>query len=124
MSDEEYEIEVFSRLTLKCCIIKVVDKMLIPTKIKIIADIIPNEEEIADYLVLGAITKIRFWFDHIVNDCVIFNRDNDWALSSFVDSEGNQVIENNIMVLPDNPSDEVLAQIFQSKMNVKCECEA
>jgi hypothetical protein len=116
MSDE-FETEIFSKITLKCNVIKVVDKMLIPTNLRLIADIIPNEKEIEDYLILGAITKIRFWCEQIVDKAVIFNRENDWALSAFVDKEGTQLLENNIMVLPEEPTDEILAQIFQSKMN-------
>jgi hypothetical protein len=115
---EEFEPEVFSRMTLRCKVIKVIDKMLIPTNIKLIADIIPEEdEEIADYLILGALTKIKFWFEQIVDKAVIFNRGNDWALNSFVDSTGMQILENNIMLLPYDPTDEILAQVFQSKMN-------
>jgi hypothetical protein len=116
MSDE-FETEVFSRITLKCKVIKVIDKMLIPTNIKLVADIIPEDEIFEDYLILGAFTKIRFWCEQIVDKAVLFNRNNEWALNAFVNAEGNQVLENNIMLLPEDPTDEILAQIFQSKMN-------
>jgi hypothetical protein len=115
---EEFETEIFSRITLKCKVIKVIDKMLIPTSVKLIADIIPEEDEkIADYLILGALTKIKFWFEQIVDKSVLFNRNNEWALNSFVDSTGTQQLENNLMVLPEDPTDELLAQVFQCKMN-------
>lgn len=63
-----------------------------------------------------ATMKVKFWFDNIVNDSIIFAKSNDWAVSAFL-SDNDPLTDTNIILVPDDPTDDKLALVFQAKMN-------
>lgn len=114
-------------LTLNFKAIRVIDKQLIPTSWTLKTGVSwsdeegegETEEEIdeTDYLSQLALLKIRFWFNNIITGSVLFSRTNTWAVRAFIDQNGRQDVQNHLVVLPDDPVDTLLAEIFQSKMN-------
>lgn len=64
-----------------------------------------------------SLEKIHFWFDHIVSNAIMFNRDNEFALNVMFDSDGNTRMGNIPLVMPDDPDDDLLAAMFHSKLN-------
>jgi hypothetical protein len=109
--------------------IRVMDKQLIPTTWTLKTGISWGEEDeneedmsdeeidVVDYRTQLALLKIRYWFNNVITGGVLFSRTNTWALRAFVDENGMQDVQNQLIVLPDNPVDTLLAEIFQSKMN-------
>lgn len=64
-----------------------------------------------------SLMKVKFWFDNIVDGCIVFSRDNKWAMKTFIDKKGKIRVNNRLMILPEEPSDSLMIQIFHSKMN-------
>lgn len=114
------ETELFVNFTHTFKIIRVIANRLIPTTLKLKTEVIYDELDLdEEYLVECqiALQKIRYWFDNCVANSVVFSRDNDWALQAFLNEEGKVSVQNRLVVLPDEPTDAELAEIFQSKMN-------
>lgn len=61
--------------------------------------------------------KIHFWFDYIVSNSIMFNRENEYALQIMFDSKGNTRAGNIPIVLPDEPDDDLLAALLHCKLN-------
>jgi hypothetical protein len=119
---DDLEPEIFVKLSISFKAIRVIGNKLIPTLWKVAADVYYNEDESEDSPndnidVQGAFAKIHYWFNNFVDSSVLFGRSNEWARNAFISEEGHQSITNNVALLPQDPTDEVLAQIFQSKMN-------
>ena len=99
--------------------IRVSGQRLIPTKIKISADIIIDDIDTDLYesqMAIG-LSKCDFWIDHVVNNCIMFDISNVWALNSFMDDNGLPDVSNKIMLVPGEPNDAVLASLIQAKFN-------
>lgn len=115
--------DLVATLTVKFKAVRVVAQRLAPISWTVRAEIIYDEditdEEAAnyDFNVKVAISKIKFWCDSAVDSCVMLCRENEWAQRAFLAEDGTQSVDNNIMLLPDEPDDEMLAQIIQSKFN-------
>lgn len=100
--------------------IRVIGNRLIPVTLKLKTEVIYDELDHEEEYHINcqiALQKIRYWFDNCLSHGVIFSRDNEWALSSFLDEEGKQAVQNRLVLLPDEPTDAILAEVIQSKMN-------
>jgi hypothetical protein len=64
-----------------------------------------------------AMIKMRYWLSEILEGSLIFNRDNEWAVDIFFSSEGNRGASNNLVILPGEPTEDILVQILQSKLS-------
>lgn len=119
--DYDNDAELYINLTLQFKAIKVVENQLIPSTFTLKTQLMWNEDEEEDdrhdFETQLAISKIRFWFENIIDESVMFSRANTWAIRAFLSDEGTQTVENHLVVLPDDPADSLLAEIFQSKMN-------
>jgi hypothetical protein len=118
----DLEPEIFVKLSISFKAIRVIGNKLTPTLWKVSADVYYDNDESEDdpnddIEVKGAFAKIRYWFDNFIDSAVLFSRTNEWACNAFITKDGRQSIANNVALLPQDPTDEVLAQIFQSKMN-------
>lgn len=126
-SDDDDEIvfnELFIKLTQKFKAIRVMDNNLIPTSWVLETEVIygnVNIDEVDDeeyeFNIRAALTKIQFWFSQFVDGSIIVNRDNEWSSQTLFTPEGSPNISNNIIVLPGDPTDAMLAEVFQSKLN-------
>jgi len=113
--DEIIDDALFVTLTLNTHFIRVIDSTLIPARVTIKTDVSPREDADQEEL-LGAITKIKYWLEHIVSRSIAFSADNDMAIAMLVDEQGKNRSGNRFMLTPGDPTDEVLATLFQCKM--------
>lgn len=122
MSDS-IEPEIYVKLNLTFRALRVINNRIIPTNWDITVDVIydetpPQDQKLnQDIEVRGALAKIRYWFNNIIDGSILFNRNNTWAVNAFTSLEGSQTLDNVLVLLPFDPTDEILAQVFQSKMN-------
>lgn len=106
------EDELYLRYSIDFEAIRVLGGSLLPTKWSLKTDIIiENEIEDADFNFV--LLKLKFWFDQILSKGIIFNRDNHWAIDSFM-REG---IENNLIITPGEPTDDLISILMYTKMN-------
>jgi hypothetical protein len=124
MDDEDFlNRDLVATLTVRFKAVRVIGQRLAPISWTVRAeviyddDVVEDEQAHYDFNVKVALSKIKFWCDSMVDGCVMFYRDNEWAQRAFLADDGTQSVENNFMLLPDEPDDEMLARIFQSKFN-------
>lgn len=60
-----------------------------------------------------SIAKINYWIDTIVDDSLIFCKDNKWACKSFIGKTSN-----NIVLCHEEPSDDTLAILLKAKLDI------
>lgn len=99
--------------------VRVSDNKLVPTKISFKADIIIDDEDSDEYEARMAIglAACDYWIDHVANNSVMFDIDNVWAITTFLDDDGLPTVFNTAMMLPGEPNDALLASIIQAKLN-------
>lgn len=118
--DTETETDLFVSFTHNIKAIRVVGNRLIPVKMKLTTDVIYddfNEDEEYHANCQIAFLKIRHWLDNCFTNSVIFNRENAWALHAFLNEKGAQSVQNRMVLTPGEPTDGLLAEIIQSKLN-------
>lgn len=91
--------------------IRIIEDALYATEWHLKADIFPDETTDNHKFNLG-LTKIKFWFEQLVEDSIVFSGLNQWAIDSFVGKSANIPI-----VCPGEPTDDILTLLLQSKMN-------
>jgi hypothetical protein len=89
---------------------------LIPTELSVIANIERTEESTDAEVELG-LSKVKYWFEHVINKTIAFGRDNLTALDMLLDDDGTPRVGNIFLMAPDDPIDEILGVLFQAKMN-------
>lgn len=115
--DEEDTLFVSFKTSLRA--IRVIDRELQAVKMNLRMDFVDQETEDTQAIFRSqvAMAKIRYWLEACVEDCVMFNRDNDWAVAAFLTvDEDSPGVSNKVMILPDDPGEDILLQIFQSKL--------
>lgn len=114
--DDEDGESLFINYHIETRLTRVVGNTLIPSKLQIRADVDTlDAAEDADLSL--ALTKIKFFFEQIVSKSIVYSADNEYAMEMFIDPTGRNRTSNQIMTTPGEPNDEVLATIFQAKMN-------
>ena len=63
------------------------------------------------------LTKIKFWIENLVSGSIVFCRNNKWARRAFLTKSGHIAVNNHIMILPNDPTDSLIAQTLHSKFN-------
>jgi hypothetical protein len=122
MSEIEYEYPEFVvKLALEFKAIKVVGSKLVPTTWKLNAEVLyedsDEEDKQGDLEIKIGIAKIRYWLTNYVNNCVMFDVGNEWAMRAIFNADDQCDITNNIMMLPWDPQDDLIAEILHSKFN-------
>ena len=118
--DEDDTLFVSFKTSLRA--IRVIDRELQPVKMNLRMDFVDQEpsdpeDTLAVFRSQVAMAKIRYWLTECVEDSVMFSRENDWALNAFLTiDEDNPGVSNRVMILPDEPGEDILLQIFQSKL--------
>lgn len=115
MIDDEDDEALFISFTLETRIARILGNTVVPSRLTIRTDVNPNEDMSEAELSL-AMSKIRFWFDNIVAKTVAFAFDNDAAMAMLIDEEGKNRTNNVLMITPGEPTDDLLATLFQSKV--------
>jgi hypothetical protein len=119
MTEDTKEDDDFPPVQITCSfdvkMIRIVENVLIPSNLIITAEVFvvggTGSEDVDT-----AFTKIRFWFESLLSRCVAFCRENTAATEMVSDVSGLNRTGNALMLTPDDPSDEHLAALFQSKM--------
>lgn len=94
--------------------IRVMDRNILPTTWKLTSEVsFYDDDQSTDDSVSNTFMKLDTFFANIVNMSVMYNLDNKWANKAFAHH-----VFNNIITTPLEPADEILAPLFQSKMNV------
>lgn len=116
--------EFVVKLALEFSAIKVVGSKLVPTTWKLNAEVLYEDKEEtedtaeeADLEIKIGIAKIRYWLSNYVNNCVMFDVGNEWAMRAIFDEDDQCDISNNIMMLPWAPQDDLIAEVLHSKLN-------
>lgn len=115
--DDDFDFpESFSSISFKFKTIRIVDNIFTAFVNTLRSEVYINEEA-TDQEINIALEKIHFWFDQIVSNSIIFNRDNAFAMALMFDESGHVRTANIPMVLPDEPNDDFLAAMLHCKLN-------
>lgn len=96
-------------------LIRYLDATLVPVRFTLHAELLPTDDVEDIDLDIG-FAKIKFWFDSIVSRCVVCSHTNLLAIDMLFDDEGNPRLTNHLMITPEEPNDDHLAVLLQSKM--------
>lgn len=118
LSDEE---TLFVTFKASVNAIRVLDRQVQPLKMNLKVDIVEGDQATpGDQLALVksqlSMAKIRYWLTEVLEGSILMNRDNDWALNSFMGVEDDDGSTNQIVILPGEPTEDLLIQILQSKL--------
>src|ERR1051325_4995519 len=99
----------------KVSFVRYINNAVLATRFTIRADVLPMDgvEEIDIDISLA---KIKFWYETVVSRSVVFGRHNEMAWATLLDDDGKPRVTNTLMVTPDEPNDDHLASLMQSKM--------
>lgn len=110
------KLELFVTFSIQTCLVRIVGSTFIPSMLRISAEI-QRLEDATDESIEAALSKAKYWFTHVVAHTVAFSSDNDEAIDMLLDDEGGNRSGNTFLIAPDAPSDELLAALFQAKLN-------
>ncbi|RYF06925.1 MAG: hypothetical protein EOO77_26325 [Oxalobacteraceae bacterium] len=113
--DEEDDDALYISMSFDAKMVRLIGTSFLPVKMKIRADVNP-EADMSEEDVSIALMKIRFYFDNIVSKGVAFSFDNEEAMAILINEAGRNRTGNVLMITPGEPTDEVLATLFQAKM--------
>lgn len=99
----------------KVSLVRFLDKAVVPTRFTIRADVLPLDG-VTDLDIDISLAKIKFWFETIVSRSIVFCRSNLVALDMLLDADGKARVTNHLMICPEEPHDDHLAALMQSKM--------
>jgi hypothetical protein len=117
MADDLTETDIFMRLNLEFSAIQVLKNELITSYWTFNADLMPMFNLSVDGPeVTGALTKIRYWVDEVVNGSLMFSATNRWAVNQFIRRETKDVPCNNIILLPGSVHSSVIAKVLHAKI--------
>lgn len=113
------DLDFFMTFAMEVTLIRMIGNTLVPTCIQIGASIERGEGEgQGDYELELGIAKCRYWFENVVSKTIVFHKENDVAIDMFTEADTRLArVTNMFMITPDEPRDEMLATLFQSKMN-------
>ena len=100
--------------------IRVIDRELLSASIRLRMDIANQDVDTTQDSVFRsqvAMAKMRYWLDECLSNSVMFSRDNDWAVNTFLStSPENLGTSNPVTILPGDPTEDLLVQVIQSKL--------
>jgi hypothetical protein len=98
--------------TFQTTLVRFIENMMLPSHLTMKAEVEFIEEDNIDF----ALQKIEYWLDNFVAKAVVFCANNATAMDSLLDEQKAPRLQNYLMVTPEEPTDDVLAMIFQSKL--------
>jgi hypothetical protein len=114
MDDDDSSVSVMIDFEQKAKFVRFIGGGMLPTKIKMKAEVMPTEDTVDNDFDV-AFSKIKFWFDSIVTNSIIFCKNNEVARSMLI-KDGLPTMPNHLIMTPFEPTDEHLAILFQAKM--------
>jgi hypothetical protein len=106
---------VYISLNIETRIIRVKGNNITPSRLNIRADVNPEEDMSQEDISL-ALSKIRFFYDNLVAKSIAFSTDNGDAVEMLINEEGRNRTSNILMITPGEPTDDLMAMLFQAKM--------
>lgn len=96
---------------------RVIGQRLSPTTIKVKVDVSTLEDDTDDYSsrMEIALAKIEYWFNKVLNNCIIIDSENDWAVSCFL-GDTQPETSNMVMLTPEPPTDALLCELLLCKI--------
>jgi hypothetical protein len=113
--EDDDEDALYISFTMDTKMMRLNEETFVPSKISIRADVNP-EEEMSESEITLALSKIRFFYENIVSKCIAFSYDNEHAIEILINEEGKNRTGNILMMTPGEPTDEMMATLFQAKM--------
>jgi hypothetical protein len=111
--EDDDDSEIFSHFVFSVKLIRMIDNMLFPSKIRFKMEIIPMGTDDIDKI----FNKMKFWIDKVANNSIVFSNINANAIEMFINQTASKPrINNSIILTPEEPNDQHLAVIFQAKM--------
>lgn len=96
-------------------LIRYIDSTLSATRFELHADIMPTGDvDDIDFDIILA--KVKFWLDTIVCRCIAFSSKNQAAFAMLLGEDGDPRLSNHLMITPEEPQDDHLAVLLQSKL--------
>lgn len=114
-TDDDDVDALYISCSLETKLIRIIDNNFMPARLKIRADVCPDDDMTQAEISL-ALSKIRFFFDNILTKAIAFSYDNESAIDMLINEEGKNNSGNVLMMTPGDPTDELLATLFQAKM--------
>lgn len=96
--------------------VRVIGDAFYPSNIKLTMEILENPEAEDEDVDFG-LTKMRFWIDNVFGKSIVFSSNNTLVIAMLVGETGHNRTSNLFTLTPEEPSDPLLASLFQSKMN-------
>lgn len=112
MDDEVEGLDFMMSWTGRFHVNRFYDKYIFPSIVEVKADLLFYDEDEYPETFDIAIAKMNYWIDNVVDDSVIFAKDNKWACKSFIGK-----VSNDIVLCYEEPSDDVLAILLKAKLN-------
>jgi hypothetical protein len=116
IDDDDDGEALFISFHTRISLIRLADNVMLPSRLHIRADVCPNDD-VTEAQLNNVMTKVKFWFDSIVSRSIAFSSDNEEALGIVINDEGKNRTANVLMITPGDPTDDVLAALFQAKLN-------
>ncbi len=113
---DEDDTDFFISLALEVKLMRFIGRALVPSWLSM-SVAVDRGDGSTDEQVEVALRKWRYFLDNIVSKSVAFCKDNDDALDILLDDNGINRTTNLFVLTPQEPSDEMLATLFQAKMN-------
>lgn len=116
--DDNVSGEIIVRYSLNVKTLRVIENEISYGNWQLKSEIIHDPEiEPDEFEIKIALMKVRYFFEEMVSNAVIWCNENEWASTAFLDEDGKATLGNFPIITPFEPTDDHLAIIFQSKMN-------
>lgn len=112
--DDGDDCAIFVSFALHVKLIRLLGTHLVPTDFQVSMSLARSEDAEDSAVELG-IAKIRYWFDNIVGKTIAISYANPTALTMLLDEDGIPRLSNPFILCPDEPRDELMGALFQSK---------
>ncbi len=104
---------LYIHYTFSVSLCRLIDNLLVPSKLTVKAEVDIVDEDRVEL----ALLKINYWLERLVSGCVVLGATNPIGFQMMLDDEAKTPrLRNPLMITPDEPTDDHLCIIFQSKL--------
>lgn len=114
---DENELEIFVTYSFDVSIVRLIGNVFLPTTFSVNSAIEKGSDDAEEGEIEAALNRCKHWFDHVVSKCIAFDCENEVAYQMLIDDDGCNRSQNLFFLTPGEPSDEMVATLFQAKMN-------
>lgn len=103
---------LYIHYTFKFSLCRLVDNLLVPSNFKCKAEVDIVDEDLIEL----AIRKINYWLENIVSASIAVAANNAIGFQMLLDENSTPRLQNPMMICPDEPTDNNLCVLLQSKL--------